>query len=165
MTINTLKDLYIEQLQDTYDAERQLVEKMPQMIEHANHPELRDALQKHLEETKSQRKRLEQVFEKLGEKPKEHHCEGMAGLIKEGEEFIQERVESDVRDAALITAQQRAEHYEIAAYGTLRAYAQLMDRQEDHDILSQSLEEEKKTDQILNDIAIKVVNPDAAAVR
>lgn len=165
MTLETLRDLYVEQLQDIHNAEEQLIEALPKMADNASHEELQNALKKHLQETKTQRERLQQIFDRLGAESGDHTCKGMAGLITEGEEFLEEKVEENVRDAALIASAQRIEHYEIAAYGTARAYAEMLDRQEEHQILSDTLQEEKHADSTLNEIAIKVVNPEAAGVR
>ncbi len=114
MKMDSLKDLYVEQLKDLYSAENQILNALPKMAAKASHPELRTAFQEHEQITREQVRRLEQVFSDLGEQPTGHHCRGMEGLIREGDELLSMDVQSDVLDAGLITAAQRVEHYEIA---------------------------------------------------
>lgn len=161
MKLNTLKDLYIEQLRDLYSAETQLVEALPKMVEKATHSELKQALRDHLEETRGQVQRLEQIFRSLDEKPGGETCQAMKGLIKEGEEMIKKRGDDDVRDAGIIAAAQRVEHYEISGYGTVATYAEMLNRREDHQLLKQTLDEEQSADGLLNRIAKQVVNVEA----
>lgn len=163
MTLDNLRDLYIEQLRDLYNAEKQLSEALPEMAESASHSELRQTFESHLEETREHAKRIERIFKDLGESPQGEKCEAMEGLIKEGEEILEKDADDDVRDAGLIAAAQRVEHYEIAGYGTVATYAELLDRQEDHDILGRTLAEEKEADKKLNRIAKEIVNPKAVA--
>ncbi len=161
MKLNTLRDLYVEQLRDLYSAETQLVEALPKMAEKAAHPKLKQAMESHLDETRQHVERLERIFESLDEKPEGETCQAMKGLIKEGQEMLKKRGDDDVRDAGIIAAAQRVEHYEISGYGTVATYAEMLGRTEDHDILGQTLSEEKSTDQKLNRLAKQVVNVDA----
>jgi len=149
----SLRDLYVEQLRDLYDAENQLIKALPKMAQEATSEDLRSALEEHLEVTRQQASRLEQIFEQIGDKAKGEKCKGMEGLIKEGSEVLEEDMDEDVKDAAIIAAAQRVEHYEIAGYGTVRTYANLLGENEAAGLLEQSLEEEKEADQTLNDIA------------
>src|SRR5579872_7064739 len=130
MQENTLRELYIDELRDIYDAEKQLVKALPKMAEAASSDELRAGFEEHLEQTKGHVQRLEQIFTALGEKPTGKKCKGMQGLVSEGSEMIDEDFEDEVRDAGLISAAQRVEHYEIAAYGTVRTYATILEEQE-----------------------------------
>jgi ferritin-like metal-binding protein YciE len=151
--INSLHDLYIDQLRDLYDAENQLVKALPKMAEASASDELREGFEEHLEQTRGHVQRLEQIFERLGEKPKGKKCKGMEGLVKEGSETLDEDMPEDTKDAGIIAAAQRVEHYEIAAYGTVRTYADLLGQDEDARLLEQTLEEEKETDQKLTQLA------------
>jgi ferritin-like metal-binding protein YciE len=153
MENNSLKELYIEQLRDIYDAENQLVKALPEMAKAATSEELRSGFENHLEQTKEHGRRLEQVFKDLGEKAKGKKCKGMQGLIAEGKEVIDEDFEDEVKDAALISAAQRLEHYEIAAYGTVRTYAEILGQQNAASLLEKTLEEEKETDEKLTELA------------
>ncbi|MBA2245583.1 MAG: ferritin-like domain-containing protein, partial [Gemmatimonadetes bacterium] len=119
MALNNLKDLYVEQLRDLYSAENQILKALPQMAEKASHQELRSAFEEHRTVTERQVERLDRIFSDLSEKPKGHHCKGMEGLLKEGQELMQEKAADDVMDAGLIAAAQRVEHYEMAGYGTV----------------------------------------------
>jgi ferritin-like metal-binding protein YciE len=159
MPQETLRDLYISQLKDLYSAEQQLVKALPKLAKNAESEELSEAITKHLEETKNQVSRLEEIFESLGENPKGKKCVGMEGLIKEGSETMDE-FEGSVLDAGLISAAQRVEHYEIAGYGSVCAYAQLLERSEDLGLLKETLEEEKQADEKLNEIS-ETVNQEA----
>jgi|SRR5437879_3086517 len=153
MKVNSLRDLYVEQLKDLYDAENQIIKALPKMAETANSEDLRSAFEEHLEKTRGHAQRIERIFEEMGEKAKSQKCKGMEGLIKEGSEVIEEDMDEDVKDAALIAAAQRVEHYEIAGYGTVRTYATLLGERDAAALLEQTLEEEKEADQTLNDIA------------
>jgi ferritin-like metal-binding protein YciE len=153
MAINSLHELYIQQLRDLYDAENQLVKALPKMAEAANSDELRQGFEEHLEQTKEHVQRLETIFEKLGEKPKGEKCKGMEGLVKEGSEVLEEDMQEDVKDAAIIAAAQRVEHYEIAGYGTVRTYANLLGEDEATSLLEKTLDEEKETDDKLTQLA------------
>ncbi|HEV2456591.1 MAG TPA: ferritin-like domain-containing protein [Verrucomicrobiae bacterium] len=152
--MSTLREAFIETLKDTYDAEHQILKALPKVIENAEADELRDALESHLEETQEHAKRLEQVFQMFDQTPKRKKCKGMEGLIAEGEEVLQE----DEGEAAMILALQKVEHYEIAAYGALVAWAKLLEEEEAANILEKTLNEEKEADEKLNDIAQETVN-------
>ena len=153
MASSSFQELYVKELQDIYDAENQLVKALPKMAEGASSEELRNAFEEHLEQTKGHVQRLEQIFEKLGEKAKGEKCKGMEGLVKEGNEVLQEDMADSVKDAAIIGAAQRVEHYEIAAYGTARTFASLLGEDEAVELLEQTLEEEKETDEKLTQLA------------
>jgi ferritin-like metal-binding protein YciE len=153
MALESLDDLFVEQLRDLYDAEKQLIKALPKMAEAANSDELREGFEEHLEQTKGHAQRLETIFESLGEKAKGKKCRGMEGLIKEGSETLDEDMNADVKDAAIIAAAQRVEHYEIAGYGTARTFASLLGQQEAVSLLEQTLEEEKQTDARLTELA------------
>lgn len=162
MTLDHLQDLYLEELRDVYDAEKQLMKALPAMAKSASNPRLVKAFESHLKQTEEHVQRLETIFQELGQKAKGKPCAGMQGLIEEGKEMIKEDAVDDVRDAGLITAAQRVEHYEIAAYGTLSAYAKTLNRKNDLRILQRTLKEEKSTDEKLTDLAERVINPSAA---
>jgi ferritin-like metal-binding protein YciE len=151
-----LKELYIDELKDIYSAETQLVKALPKMAKAAVSKDLRTGFEQHLEQTKGHVSRLEQIFDALGEKPTGKKCEGMAGLIKEGGEAAEEDYEGDVKDSALIGAAQRVEHYEIAAYGTVRAMAEKLGEDDAVELLSKTLQEEKDTDVKLSDLSDKM---------
>lgn len=158
----TLHDAFINELRDTYDAERQLTKALPKLAKAASAPDLRDAFESHLAETQVQIERLEQVFESLDEKVRGKHCEGIAGIIEEGKSIMDEDFDDTTRDACLIAAGQRAEHYEMAAYGTLIAWARAMGHTEAVDLLQQTLDEEKAADEKLSGLAEGGINQDAA---
>ncbi|HET6569370.1 MAG TPA: ferritin-like domain-containing protein [Rhodothermales bacterium] len=164
MRLETLSDLYLEQLRDLYSAETQIIDALPAMVKKASHPELRQAFQQHLDETKRQHDRLEQIFDDLGKSPKGETCKAMQGLVKEASEMLGKSGDSDVIDAGMIASAQRIEHYEIAGYGTVATYAEMLGRMDDKRILGNILEEEEQTDQMLNRIAKSVVNPEAMQV-
>jgi ferritin-like metal-binding protein YciE len=159
---STLHDAFIEELRDTYDAERQLTKALPKLAKAANSPELRQAFESHLEETKGQIERLETVFASLDEKVRGKHCEGIAGIIEEGSSIMKEDFDDTTMDACLIAAGQRAEHYEIAAYGTLVAWARAMGHTEAADTLQENLDEEKAADEKLSALADGGINQEAA---
>ncbi len=161
MKLETLSDLYLEQLRDLYSAETQIIEALPKMEDAASHPELKQAFREHLEVTKRQRDRLDQIFEDLGKSPKGVTCKAMEGLVVEAQELLKQGGERDVIDAGLITSAQRIEHYEIAGYGTVATYAEMLGRRDDHRLLGETLSEEKMADDMLNRIAKSVVNPEA----
>ena len=163
MKLESLKDLYLEQLKDLYSAETQLIDALPKMAEAATTPELKQAFQKHWEQTQEHARRLEQIFTGLAEKPTGQTCEGMKGLIKEGQEMIKMKGEPEVIDAGLIAAAQRVEHYEIAGYGTVRTYAELLGEQQAVRLLEKILQEEEETDERLTEIAESHINEDAIA--
>ncbi len=153
MKLETLNELLIEQLQDLYSAEEQIREALPKMAKAASSPGLKRAFEEHLGQTEEHVNRLNQCFEKLDADPEGKDCKGMKGLIKEGEELMDEDAEPEVLNAGLIAAAQRVEHYEIAAYGCARTYAQLLGMTEIAQSLQQTLDEEKETDQKLTDLA------------
>ena len=169
MTPKNLQDLYVHELRDLYSAESQLVDALPTMAEEASNPELQQAFRTHLEETRRQKERLERIFERMDENPGGQTCQGMKGLIKEAKDLISDAdsffgsdAPPKVLDAGLITAAQRVEHYEIAGYGAVTTYAEMLGRQEDHDLLGQTLEEEKTTDEKLKRLAKESINLEAA---
>jgi ferritin-like metal-binding protein YciE len=164
-TIESLNDLCIDQLRDLYNAENQLTKALPKMANAANTPDLRQAFEDHLAQTEGHVHRLEQVFEHLGEKPSGKVCRAMQGLVAEGEEAIQQDGDPVIKDAALIAAAQRVEHYEIAGYGTVRNFAKILGENEVADILTQTLDEEADADKTLTSIAEKSINGQAAQVR
>ena len=152
MAANSLQELYVEQLQDLYSAENQIIKALPKMIEAAQSEELRDALNEHLEVTRNQATRIEKICQELGEKPEKEKCKGMEGVLKEGSDLLKE-VSEEVRDAAIIAAAQRVEHYEMAGYGTARTYASLLGFDEAAGQLEETLEEEKEADEKLSELA------------
>jgi len=152
MKMESLRDLYLEQLQDLYNAEQQLIKALPKMAKAASSRELKSAIQDHLEETKGHAQRIETICEQMGESPKGKKCKGMEGLIKEGSETAGEDFEDGLMDAAIIADAQRVEHYEIAGYGCVHAYATRLGEEQAADLLAQTLAEEKAADKKLNDI-------------
>jgi ferritin-like metal-binding protein YciE len=158
----TLHDAFIDELRDTYDAERQLTKALPKLAKAASNPQLREAFQTHLEETQGHVERLEQVFASIGEKVRGKHCDGIAGIIEEGKSIMGEEFDDATMDACLIAAGQRAEHYEMAAYGTLVAWARAMGHDEAADLLQETLEEEKAADEKLTELAEGGINETAA---
>jgi len=160
--MDNLRDLFLDELADLYHAEKQLVKALPQLIKAASAPELKEAFESHLEETEEQVSRLEEIFELFGKQPKAKKCPGMEGIIEEGKKIIEEGAESSVLDAALIAAAQKAEHYEIASYGTLATWAKLLEEEEALDLLKETIEEEKAADEKLTEIAESLVNLEAA---
>ena len=153
MKPNSLQELYVEQLQDLYDAEHQIIKALPKMIAEVTSPDLKDALTEHLEVTKTQASRLEQIFESSGEKAKAEKCKGMQGVIQEGSDLIREIKDENVRDAAIIASAQRVEHYEMAGYGTARNYANLLGDENAAQLLQETLDEEKEADAKLTALA------------
>jgi ferritin-like metal-binding protein YciE len=159
--LKTLDDLLEHQLKDLYSAEKQLIEALPKMAKTTEDTKLRQAFETHLEETKGQKARLEQVCEILGISPGRMKCKAMEGLVEEGEEAIDEEATPEVKDASLIAAAQRIEHYEIAGYGTAAHYAERLGHTEAAKLLRQTLEEEQKTDTLLNKLAKNYINEKA----
>jgi len=153
---NSLQELYVEQLRDLYNAESQLVKALPKMAKAAQSEALRQGFEHHLEQTNGHVDRLEQIFSAMDESPKGRKCAGMEGLVKEGEEVIKEQSSSDALDAGLIASAQRVEHYEIAAYGTVRSFAKFLGDNEAVDLLQQTLDEEKETDEKLTELSKEV---------
>jgi ferritin-like metal-binding protein YciE len=155
MKLNNLRDLLIHDLQDIYDAEMQITKALPMMAEAATSAQVRQAFEDHLVQTQNQVRRLEQVFKLLGEKAQRQECKGIRGLIEEGEKMMAEDASPEVRDAALIASAQKVEHYEIAAYGTARAYARILGEDSQIDaLLLETLDEEGQTDERLNQLAM-----------
>ena len=161
MKLESLKDLYREQLKDLYSAETQLLDALPKMADAASAPDLKRAFSEHLRQTQEHVRRLERIFDQLGERPGGHTCEGMKGLIREGEEMMAMKGDAAVLDAGLIAAAQRVEHYEIAGYGTVRTYAELLGHDEHMTLLERTLDEEEQTDELLTRLAESHVNEEA----
>src|SRR6266550_3037517 len=162
MELNSLQDLFIHDLKDLYNAEVQLTKALPKMAKAATEPALKQAFQTHLAETEEQIERLEQIFEELDESPKGKKCKAMEGLIEEGKELMEEDAEPAVLDAGLIGAAQKVEHYEIAGYGTVRTYAEMLGNDQAARLLQQTLDEEGMTDKKLNALAMQCINLEAA---
>ncbi len=162
MTENSLKELYLDELRDLHNAENQLVKALPKMAKASSSDQLRQGFEEHLEQTRGHVQRLEQIFERLNEKPRGKKCLGMEGLIKEGSEIMGEDFDDEAMDAAIISAAQRVEHYEIAAYGTVRDFAQILGYDEDASLLQETLDEEKETDQKLTELS-KEINVEASS--
>jgi ferritin-like metal-binding protein YciE len=161
MKVDTLQKLYTEELRDLYNAETQLLKALPKMAKGASSQELKDAFEKHLEQTKTHVERLEEVFEQLGEKPRGKTCRAMKGLIEEGSEILEKDGDESVLDAGIIVAAQKVEHYEIAGYGSVRTFAHLLGQNDAAELLQTTLDEESETNEILNKLAETVVNPEA----
>ena len=157
----SLDDLLVQELQDIYHAENQILKALPKMTSTATHPDLKDAFEDHLRQTEGQVRRLEQAFKLLGVPAKGKKCEGMAGLIEEGRKVMEADAEPAVMDAALIAAAQKVEHYEIASYGCVCTYAELLGYDQVHELLGQNLDEEETTDQKLTALAENVINQEA----
>ena len=165
MELEHLMDLYVDELKDVYNAEKQILRALPKMAKKASHPELRQAFENHQSMTEEQVKRLETIFDDMKLPRRGKKCVGMEGLIEEGQEMMEEDADPDVLDAAMISAAQRVEHYEIAAYGTLRTYARQLGLQEHAKLLQKTLDEEGETDKLLTRIAESRVNRDAEVGR
>ena len=161
MKLETLKDLYIEELKDIYDAENQILKALPKMAKAASSDSLREALKEHEDVTHGHVDRLDQVFDRLGERAKGRKCKAMEGLIEESKELMSEDSAEDVLDAGLIASAQRVEHYEIAVYGTLHTYAEQLNLDEDAELLQETLDEEKEADQKLSELATECINIEA----
>lgn len=159
---NSFQDLFREQIEDLYDAEHRLTEALPKMADAAHSSQLKQAFQDHLTETQGHVSRLEQIFRALNTDPKRTTCQAMKGLVSEGEEMIKAKGDPDIKDAALIAAAQRVEHYEISGYGSARAFARRLGLNQAVNLLQQTLEEEKAADEKLNRIAESSVNPQAS---
>jgi ferritin-like metal-binding protein YciE len=157
-----LRDLFVDSLKDIYWAEKALTKALPKMAKNATAEDLTKAIENHLAETETHVTRLEQVFASIGEKAVAKKCDAMDGLLKEGEGIMEETEVGAVRDAGIIAAAQKVEHYEIATYGTLRVFADILGENEAKDLLSQTLEEEKNADTMLTEIAVTVINIEAA---
>lgn len=162
MAFHSLKDLYVDELRDLYDAEKQVISAMPKMITHSSSPDVRQAFQHHLDETRIQVERLDLIFKNLGVDPKGRRCKGMEGILAEADEIIGKGGAPDVSDAALISAAQRVEHYEIASYGSARTFADRLDDGYAADLLQKTLDEEGRTDKALTSLAETGINQKAA---
>ncbi len=157
MKLESLQELFVEEIQDLYSAEQQILKALPKMIDKSASSELRSAFNLHLEQTRRQVARLDQIFDELPDEDREDKkCKGMEGIIKDGEEIVKADAEPEVRDAGMISAAQRVEHYEISGYGTARTYAQLLGRNNWASLLQQTLDEEKETDRKLNALAERI---------
>ena len=158
MELESLRDLYVHELKDLYSAERQMIRNMPKMVKAATNRQLSSAFRQHLEQSKRQAERLEQILKSHNETTRGPKCEGMAGVLKEGDEMVSEDAGDEVRDAGLIAAAQRVEHYEIAGYGCARTYAELLGDKKGARMLDMTLREEAATDQKLTKLAKSVIN-------
>ena len=164
MPRESLQSLYEHELTDLYDAEQQILQALPKMIEAVSNPELRNALTEHQAVTERQVERLDRIWTELGKRPEQERCKGMEGLLKEGDKALQEWKDSDVLDAAIIAAAQRVEHYEMAGYGCARTYANMLGLSEQAELLQETLDEEGEADHLLTDLAEECVNVEAMKV-
>ncbi len=161
MEIDSLRKLYVEELKDLYSAEKQILQALPKMVKKASNAQLKNTFQEHLEVTQQQVERLDRIFEGLGKAARGKKCKAMEGLIEEGKEVMGEDMEADVMDAALIAAAQRIEHYEMAGYGTVRTWAELLGEQQAAKLLQQTLDEEGDADKKLTQLAESTINVEA----
>jgi ferritin-like metal-binding protein YciE len=161
MEMDSLRKLYVDELKDLYSAEKQILQSLPRMAKKASNEQLKKAFETHVEETRKQVERLDRIFELLGKSSRGKKCKGMEGLLEEGKEMMQEDMEPEVMDAALISAAQKVEHYEIAGYGTVRTYAQLLGEDQHVKLLQQTLDEEGNTDKKLTQLAESSINVEA----
>jgi ferritin-like metal-binding protein YciE len=165
MKLTSLHDLYLTELKDLYDAEHRIIKALPKMAEAASSPDLRNAFEEHLEQTRGQVTRLEQIFRRLDESPKGEKCKGIEGIIDEGEDMMDKDAPASVSDAALIASAQRVEHYEIAAYGTVRTYARQLGYEDQAQLLNETLQEEGETDKKLTRLAESNINQEAKVAK
>ncbi|HXF23280.1 MAG TPA: ferritin-like domain-containing protein [Gemmatimonadaceae bacterium] len=161
MEMDTLHELYVDELKDLYSAENQILKALPRMIKAATHKQLKQGFTKHERQTRQHVKRLERIFRSLGEKPTGKKCVGMEGVLKEGSELIKEKPDREVLDAGLIAAAQHVEHYEMAGYGTVRTWARLLGHDDHEALLQQTLDEERDTDEALTAMAESSINVEA----
>jgi ferritin-like metal-binding protein YciE len=161
MEMDSLRELYVDELKDLYSAEKQILQALPKMVKKATDAKLKQAFQEHLEVTQQQLERLDAIFEEIGKSPRGKKCKAMEGLVEEGKEVMQEEMTPEVMDAALIAAAQRIEHYEMAGYGTVRTYAQLLGEPKQAKLLQQTLDEEGKADKTLTQLAESSINVEA----
>ena len=161
MPTKNLRDAMVQELQDMLHAERQIAAALPKMAEKATNPQLKETLQEHVGQTEGQIHRLEQAFQAMGVEPKARECEGIHGILEEGEGFMKDDVDHAAMNAMLIAAAQKVEHYEMASYGTLRSWAEWLQNQEAAELMRQNLEEEKQTDMKLTQLAERMINPGA----
>ena len=162
MKLKTLEDLLLHEMRDLYSAEKQLLKALPKMAKSASHDELKAGFEEHLAQTETHVERLEQAFEMLGTPARAETCKAMKGLVEEGADIIEEDAEEAVHDAGLICAAQKVEHYEIASYGTVIAWAEKLGHSDLAELLSETLEEEKETDEKLTDLAESAINIEAS---
>lgn len=162
MKLDSMENLFLHELKDLLSAEKQLVKALPKMAKGASSDALKEAITDHLEQTKTHVERLETIFEDLGKAARAEHCKAMEGLVEEGAELLEEDGDAMVKDAALIGAAQRVEHYEISAYGTARTLAELLGQKNAVKLLQQTLDEEKETDAKLTELAMSEINVEAA---
>lgn len=162
MKVNSLEELYVNELKDLYSAENQILKALPKMVKAATSPELQNGFREHLKQTETQVDRLEKIFEELGRNPRGRKCKGMEGVIEEGKELLSEDIEPSVLDAGLISAAQKVEHYEIAGYGCVRTYADMLGYKNASQLLQQTLDEELATDKKLTELAQRTINVEAA---
>jgi ferritin-like metal-binding protein YciE len=158
MELQTLKDLYIKELKDLYSAEKQIIRALPKMVKAASNEQLASGFKEHLEQTKEQAVRLEEILKSHGQSTRGPKCKGMEGVLKDGEEMIKEEADDEVRDAGLISAAQHVEHYEMAGYGCARTYAKLVGDKNGAELLQKTLAEESETDKKLTKLATSVIN-------
>jgi ferritin-like metal-binding protein YciE len=156
MKIETLQDLYMDELRDLYDAEQQIIKALPEMIEAATSEDLKEALTDHLNVTKTQATRLEKIFDEIGEDPEGEKCKGMKGVLTEGSDLVGKVEDGNVRDAAIIASAQRVEHYEMAGYGAARTFADLLGQNTASELLQQTLDEEKEADEKLTELSTEI---------
>ena len=161
MEMESLKELYVDELRDLWSAENQITKALPKMMKAATNPKLKRAFNTHLKQTERHIKRLERVFKELDESPRGKKCVGMEGLIKEGQEFMKEKPEAEVLDAGLIAAAQHVEHYEMAGYGCVRTWARQMGEDRQAELLQETLDEEEQTDRLLSELAESEINVEA----
>jgi ferritin-like metal-binding protein YciE len=161
MKLSNLKKLLVHELRDLHSAETQILDALPRLIEKSRDEDLRTAFQEHLEETRRHVTRLNEIFAEFGEEPDDQRCRGMEGLLKESDQMLKEDADADVRDAGIISAVQRVEHYEMAGYGSAATYARMLDERHAAELLEQTLDEEKRADKTLTLIAERTVNPKA----
>ena len=162
MAINNMRDALVTELKDLLSAERQITKALPKMAEKAQHPKLKEAFETHLRQTEGQIDRLEQAFAELGESARSEKCKAIAGIIEEGEELLKKKVDPEIKDAMLIAAAQKVEHYEIASYGTVRSRADDLGLDSVARLMEETLNEEKHTDDLLNQLSIEVNRNEAA---
>ncbi len=162
MEMESLRELYVDELKDLWSAETQITKALPKLVKAASNPKLKKAFNTHLKQTERHVKRLERIFKELDESPRGKKCVGMEGLIKEGQELIKEKPEADVLDAGLIAAAQHVEHYEIAGYGCVRTWARQMGEDRQAELLQETLDEEEQTDRLLTELAESEINVEAA---
>jgi ferritin-like metal-binding protein YciE len=161
MKLDTLEKLYVNELRDIYNAENQLLKALPKMAKGASSPDLKNAFENHLRQTETHVERLEQIFGEFNESAKGKTCRAMKGLIEEGSEILTEDGEESVLDAGIIVAAQKVEHYEIAAYGSVRTFAKLLGQTKAAELLQATLDEESEANELLNELAESIVNPEA----